>query len=320
MVFVTLMLNCLNFLLNAFTGNQYRKSGEFMAGEKIHKGKLIHDNGGIFLEDKSGRRFFSSDALWNGYLKHWESREVCGELLEETDYVSGRQIVLLWPDSPRPSGPFVELYYNERLPGYFYSYLGHTAINVNGEIFNFSHLLNECEVMNEAQYFYRPALGKFSPKPGAGYCIDDPEHPYLDKFGRQFMRTIHAARITGYNTDRLAAELHSSLRKIHSTPEDPRKPGIYRDFGMFTNSCTTIIRDALRISGFPGISGIFPREMYTSAVWNFMRMSERGNLNLSVTIRPQLNVDEAPPSAMTPMVNPLNFVRSLRLRMRGIII
>lgn len=289
-----------------------------MQEKTIHKGILTKEEGSVFLQDKSGRRYFSEDALWNGYLKHWESRELCGELLPEKDYVSGKRIVLLWPESPAEPEPFVELYYNERLPEYFYSYLGHTAINVNGEIFNFSHLVNECEVMNEAEYFYRPALGKFSPKPGARYCIDDPEHPYLDKFGRQFMRTIHVARITGYDTGMITRELHSMLERIHSTSEDPDRPGVYRDFGIFTNSCTTIIRDILCASGFPGIRGIFPREMYTSAVWNFMQMHDRGKLNLSVYKRPQLHVDEAPESRMTPMVNPLNIMRRLRLRMRGI--
>lgn len=291
-----------------------------MPGKKIHRGILKKENGKVFLKEKSGRKCFIDDAIWNGYLKHWESRELCGELLAETDYITGKRIVLLWPESTIPGVPFIELYYNERLPSYFYSYLGHTAINVNGEIFNFSHLVNECEVMNEAHYFYRPALGKFAPGPGARYCIDDPEHPYLDKFGRQFMRTIHVARITGYNTDRLAAALRSALEKIHITPEDPARPGVYRDFGMFTNSCTTILRDALLSSGFPGIRGIFPREMYTSSVWNFMRMHERGRLNLSVYTRPQLYVDEAPASSMTPLVNPLNIWHKGILRGRGIIL
>ncbi|HPS58205.1 MAG TPA: hypothetical protein PK514_08875 [Spirochaetota bacterium] len=291
-----------------------------MPGKKTHRGILTKEDSRVFLKDRSGRRFFIDDAIWNGYLKHWESRELCGELLPETDYSTGKRIVLLRPEQPAASEPFIELYYNERLPRYFYSYLGHTAINVNGEIFNFSHLLNECEVMNEALYFFRPALGKFAPEPGGGYNIMDPEHPYLDKFGRQFMRTIHVARITGYDTDMLSKALHAKLEKIHNTPEDPGRPGVYRDFGMFTNSCTTIIRDVLRVSGFSGISGIFPREMFTSSVWNFMQMHKRGRLKLSVFTRPQLYVDEASASAMTPLVNPLNIMRRLRLRKPGIII
>ena len=291
-----------------------------MSRKIFHKGILTVEKNRVFLKDRNGRKFFADAAVWSGYLKHWESRKLRGVLLPEKDYRSGKQVALLWPESPVPSCPYAELYYNERLPGYFYSYLGHTAINVNGEIFNFSHLINECEVMNEAEYFYRPALGKFSPAPGGGYCADDPEHPYLDKFGRQFMRTIHVVRITGCSIEPLRAALHLALYKIHATPRDPQRPGVYRDFRMFTNSCTTILRDALRSSGFPGIRGVFPREMYTSAVWNFMRMHERGMLNITVYTRPQLFVDEAPASSMTPLVNPFNIMRRLKLRRKGFLI
>lgn len=291
-----------------------------MPGKDIHKGILTDENGTVFLLDKNGKKYFAGAAIWKGYLEHWESMELCGELLPETDYTTGKRIALLWPGRPVPHEPFFELYYNERLPRYFYSYLGHTAINVNGEIFNFSHLLDECEVLNEAQYFYRPALGKFSPKPDNGYCLDDPEHPYLDKFGRQFMRTIHVARITGFKTDGISAALHAELDKIHGTPEDPARPGVYRDFRIFTNSCSTIIRDALHDCGFNDISGIFPREIFASAVWSFMKMQKRGKLEVSVTTRPQLKVDEAPYSAMTPMFNPVNIIRRMRLRMQRVVI
>ncbi|HQO38973.1 MAG TPA: hypothetical protein PK986_00745 [Spirochaetota bacterium] len=289
-----------------------------MPGKKIYRGILTDHKGMVFLQEKSGRKIFSDTAVWSGYLKHWKSMELFGELLPEHDYLTGKRIALLWPVTPPVTEPFFELYFNERLPGYFYSYMGHTAINVNGETFNFSHLLNECEVMNEAEYFYRPALGKFSPAPGGGYSIENPDQPHLDKFGRQFMRSIHAVRITGCNTVNLAAALHSALEKIHRTPENPRKPGVYSDFRIFTNSCTTVLRDTLRSSGFPGISGVFPREMFTSAVWNFIKLHEKGMLQLSVYTRPQLLVDEAPASAMTPVVNPLNLIRTLMLRRRGI--
>ena len=48
------------------------------------------------------------------------------------------------------------------------STFGHNAINVNGEFFNFSHLINENESMDEAEYMYRPALGEFAPSPTTG--------------------------------------------------------------------------------------------------------------------------------------------------------
>ena len=253
-------------------------------------------------------------------MKHWESGELRGTLLPETDYDTGKPIALLWPCREPETGAFIELYYNERLVKYPVSFLGHTAINVNGEIFNYSHLVNECEVMDEARYFYRPALGKYAPSPGGGYSIEDPERPFLDKFGRQFMRTIHVARVTGHDTGPLQAALRAELEKIHHTPEDPRRPGKYRDFRLLTRSCTTIIRDALRQSGFPRIRGVFPREMYTSAVWSFREQEKKGGLKLSVYKRPQLFVDEAPASAITPLVNPLNILRRAWLRQQGIIL
>ena len=118
----------------------------------------------------------------------------------------------------------------------------------------------------------------------------------------------------------LQAALHAELEKIHHTPEDPRKPGKYRDFRLLTRSCTTIIRDALRQNGFPRIRGVFPREMYASAVWSFREQEKKGGLKLSVYKRPQLFVDEAPASAITPLVNPLNILRRAWLRQQGIIL
>ena len=42
------------------------------------------------------------------------------------------------------------------------------AVNVNGAIFNFSHKINENEVMRNEEYFFRPALGEFAPHPVTG--------------------------------------------------------------------------------------------------------------------------------------------------------
>jgi hypothetical protein len=185
-------------------------------------------------------------------------------------------------------------------------------------VFNFSHLVNECEDISEAEYFYRPASGRFGPKPGEGFNIDDPEHPYLDKFGRQFMRTIYAARITGFDTQGISAALQGELYTIRNTPEDLSRPGRYRDFNILTRSCTTIIRDVLRHNGFPGIRGLFPRELFVNAVWNFTRLEKAGRLKVAVYTRPQLQVDEAPASSMTPLVNPGNIIRAWILRRRGV--
>jgi hypothetical protein len=105
---------------------------------------------------------------------------------------------------------------------------------------------------------------------------------------------------------------------IYDTPVDPAKPEYYRDFGKFSNSCTTIIRDSLREWGFGGVKGIFPREMFISAVWGFYKRSKSGGLNLSVFKRNQLMVDEAQASSLTPIVNPVNFLKKRMLDGAGI--
>jgi len=282
------------------------------------KGLLVREGPEIFLRNSEGEKFFSEFSIWEGYWKHWRGTMLCGRILPEADYTTGKNIVLLWPERERYSGPFVELYYNERLVKYTMSILGHLAINVNGFIFNFSHLLNECEIMTEEEYFYRPALGRFSPSPDGFFDTSDPERPYLDKFGRQFMRTIHTARITGKETAGLESILRRKLKEIYDTPVDPAKPEYYRDFSKFTNSCTTIVRDSLRAWGFSGIKGVFPRELFINAVWEFQKSSRRGELTLSVFKRDQLMVDEAPASSLTPIVNPVNFLKKRILDIRGV--
>lgn len=281
-------------------------------------GVLVRDGHNVFLKGYDGTRHFSDCAIWDGYLLHWEGKRLCGRILPERDYVTGRPLALLWPDIPATGDPFVELYYNERLVRYLMSFLGHIAINVNGEIFNFSHLLNECEVMSTAEYFYRPALGPFSPAPGGGFDTSDPDRPYLDKFGRNFMRTIHVLRITGRDTGVLSRFLHGELKAIHDTPVDPKHPDKYAGFGVISRNCTTIIRDALRDWGFTGIKGILPRDMFASAAWVFHREVRHGQISLSAYTMPQLTVPEAPLSAMTPLVNPINRLKISRLARKGI--
>ena len=277
--------------------------------EQVCKGVLVREGQKTFLRSIDGDEYFSEAAIWEGYFKHWQGRLLCGRILPEKDYLTGKNIVLLWPEERTDREPFVELYYNERLVKYNMSILGHSAVNVNGFIFNFSHLLNECEILTEEEFFYRPALGRFSPSPDGFFDTSDPERPYLDKFGRQFMRTIHVARITGRETAGLESILRRKLREIYDTPADPVKPEYYRDFGKFSNSCTTIIRDSLREWGFGRIKGIFPREMFISAVWEFYKEARRGGLSLSVFKRDQLMVDEAPASSLSPVVNPVNFLK-----------
>lgn len=284
----------------------------------IIKGILQRDGVNTYLRSGDGDKYFSEAAIWEGYYKHWNGKSLCGRLLPDSDYITGKPIALLWPDKERGAEPFVELYYNERLVKYAISILGHLAVNVNGFIFNFSHLLNECEIMTEEEYFYRPALGRFSPSPEGLFDTSDPEKPYLDKFGRQFMRTIHTARVTGIETQDLELILRRKLKEIYDTPVNPAMPEYYADFNKFTNSCTTIIRDSFREWGFSGISGIFPRDLFISALWTLNKESRRGRIRLSVFKRSQLVVDEAPLSRLSPIISPVNYVKKIILDSTGV--
>ncbi len=282
-------------------------------------GILRREGNGAFILDDLGTPHFAGEQIWEGYIRHWLNTRVNARILPQVDYLSGRRIVLIWPWREQPRAPFIELYYNERLIKYAASTFGHIAANINGAIFNFSHLLNECEILTEEEYFYRPALGHFAPDPKSGrFNIDDPEKPYFDKFGRSFMRTIHIARIEGVETGAISSYYKNQLAIIHSTPSDPDNPEKYRDFNFFTRSCATIIRDGLRDSGYHGIKGVLPRDMFVSAVWEFSRLAQRAALSLQVFQKKQLMVDEAPPSAASPLINPKNLIKRALLRRRGI--
>lgn len=280
----------------------------------IAEGILLREGGRAFILDAGGGRLLEGVRIWDGYLRHFLGRRVRARLLPQRDYETGEPILIIWPVNERGHLSYTELYYNERLVKYPASTLGHIALNVNGSIFNFSHLLNENEIISEEEYFYRPALGEFAPHPLSGrYNTDDPERPYYDKFGRNFMRSIHVLRIEGLDTGRLLALLEEELQRIHETPVDPRRPEKYRDFNLFTRSCTTIIRDCLRASGFPAIRGIFPRDLFVSAAYYFLRNHRGRPLRAGLYRMPQFLVPEAQESAMTPLLNPLN-----RLRWRAI--
>jgi hypothetical protein len=284
-----------------------------MEKEKEIIGVLRQEGGKSYLLGKSGDRFLESSMIWEGYLKYWRDKEVCARLLPQSDYIEGNPIVIMWPYEEPPSTPFVELYYNERLVKYPASTLGHFAVNVNGEIFNFSHLLNENEVIKREEYFYRPALGEFAPHPELGvFNVDDPERPYYDKFGRLFMRTIHVLHIEGIDTEHLSRIYHRALETIHSTPINPKRPEKYPDFNIFTRSCTTIIRDGLREYGFRRIGGIFPRDLFVNIAFHLLK-GDRGDIEVKLFRMKQLKVPEAPYSALTPFLNPLNRIRARRL-------
>jgi hypothetical protein len=281
----------------------------------IVKGVLCREDGQIFLQGRDGERFFNSERIWKGYVTHWLGRKVCARNLPQVDYETGRPLILAWPDEEMPKNPFVEVYFDERLRKYPASLLGHISINVNGEVFNYSHLMNENEVMTPEEYLYRPALGEFAPHPELGkYHVDEDGKAYYDKFGRLFMRTVHVLSIEGLSTDLLSAYYHHELEKILNTAEDPKKPGYYPHFNLFTRNCATIIRDGLRNAGPTTVKGVFPRDLFINMVCQFLKLGKKESKRVTLFRLGQLKVPEAPCSALPPPVNPINMLRLIWLR------
>jgi len=281
----------------------------------VAKGILCRESGQTFLQGPDGQRFFDSERIWQGYVTHWLGRRVCARRLFQVDYETGRPLILVWPDQEVPKNPFVDLYFNERLRKYPASLLGHIAINVNGEVFNYSHLLNEDEVMSPEEYFYRPALGEFAPHPTRGrYHVDADGKAYYDKFGRLFMRNVHVLSIEGLPTDLLSAFYHHELQEILNTPENPKKPGYYPRFNLFTRNCATIIRDGFRKAGLSSLKGILPRDLFISVAYHLLKHGGKAGTRVRFSRLDQLKVPEAPYSALPPPLNPINILRIFLLR------
>lgn len=277
----------------------------------IITGKLTREGDSSYLIDANGKKHFEHETIWDGYLRHWTEKTLNARYLQQKDYTTLKPIVIMWPRSIEHDGPLVELYFNERLVKYPASLLGHVAINVKNEIFNFSHNLNENEAMKPEEYFFRPALGEFAPHPETlRFDISDPVRPYYDKFGRLFMRTIHVFRIEGLDCDRLSEILHGELKTIYSSESALKGHEKYQDFHVLTRNCATIIRDSFRQYGFAGIKGNFPRELYVHAAHYFKKNAEKLKLTISQYTLKQLKVDEAPFSAMPPLLNPANIIRA----------
>jgi hypothetical protein len=271
--------------------------------QHIIKGKLCKESGQAFIKG-NGKTFFEGRLIWDGYLTHWLGRNVCARELSQMDYKTSQPIILIWPDEPTSEEPIVDFYYNERLIKYPASLFGHNAINVNGHIYNFSHLLNENEIMTPEEFFYRPALGEFAPSPVNGkFEILENGQAFYDKFGRNFMRSIHVLRIRGMDIKRLSNILDEELDIIHTTSVNPKKPEKYADFSFFTRSCSTIIRDSLIKYGFKNIDGTLPRHLFISTVFNIYKQRDINGIELELYTMPQLKVPEAPLSAMTPIFN-----------------
>ena len=280
--------------------------------EETVAGVLTVENNKAFLKGTSGQNYLKDEHIWDGYVAHWKDQTVHARRLPQKDYDPGKHIYILWPEKEKKSVPFFELYYNERLVKYSASTLGHNSINIGGDIFNFSHLVNENEVITPEENFYRPALGEFAPSPTTGrFALDENSRNYYDKFGRNFMRTIHVLRVEGIDEATLSNIFNEELKVIHNTDLHPENPEKYKDFNFFNRSCTTILRDGLRKYGLKKINGVFPRDFFTSAATICLGIQE---LNSTVFTMPQLLVKEAPPSVSTPFMNPCNYYQFRKLR------
>ncbi len=79
---------------------------------------------------------------------------------------------------------------------------------------------------------------------------------------------------------------------------------------MFTRSCSTIIRDGLKEYGFNNIKGMFPRDLFVSAAY---QLKKEPTIKSTIFEMPQLIVPEADKSAMSPILNPINYIRYRKL-------
>ena len=279
---------------------------------QVYSGVLDASNGEPKILSKNGSAILENIPIWQGYIKHWDTQAVHARFLNQRDYETGHPILIVWPRTAPVEEPYIEFYYNERLVKYSASFFGHNAINSNGAIYNFSHLMNENEIMAPEEYFYRPALGEFAPSPDTGQFEIKPDGTaYFDKFGRNFMRTIHCVRIRGLDVTAFKHYLNHQLNVIHSTPPDPKEPEKYADFNFVFRSCATIIRDGFQECGLPEVSGNIPLDLFVSAAYHALKNT---SLETEVFTMPQLHVIEAPPSVMTPILNPRNRWRYLYVK------
>ena len=277
----------------------------------ILTGILTDDSEGAYLKSKTNEKLLQNEQIWDGYMVHWKNKKVHARSLPQKNYETGKHIYILWIAEEDNNTPFLELYYNERLVKYSASTFGHNAVNISGNIFNFSHYMNENEVITAEEYFFRPALGEFAPSPTTKrFALNENGKNYFDKFGRSFMRTIHVLRIEGVNEQRLSDIFNEELYIIHNSKPDPENAELYKDFSFLNRNCTTIIRDCLRKYGFKKIKGIFPRDFFISTAFECSKMK---NLRPSIFTLPQLHVKEAPPSSPTPFMNPRNYYRLHKL-------
>jgi hypothetical protein len=266
-----------------------------MTNNETIAGRLISKAGETYILTQNGEKKFTQAAIWHGYLQHFQNQRVLGRLLPQTDYETGRPIALLWPETKKESELFLEIYFNERLPNYLGSIFGHSAININGQIFNFAHKLNENEVLTWEEYFFRPAMGEFAPGPNGKYDISNPHRPYYDKFGRRFMRTVVSLRVTGIkNTSFLLKYFHASMKKIKTQTVKAHAPDINHYFNLAFYNCVTELHAGLTAWGLKNLHNRFPLDFFLSCKQELTKLAAKQRWRISVAKLPQFKVPEAP--------------------------
>lgn len=279
-------------------------------------GILRSDGRSHWVENLKGSPFGEEGCIWDGYVRHWRDQPVQGRLLKERDYETGKPIVLLWPADleRRERVPHFQLFLNERLTHFRGSRLGHAAVSVGGEVFNFSYRRNENEALPLEEYLYRPALGPFGIHPTLGRA-DRSENgrPYHHNFGRLFERSIHVLHVETAEemVARLSAYFHEKMEIMRRVPEIPETPNVNPLFHYYRRNCATIIRDGLRrVGGFP-VRGLAPRDLFESACRCFRHAAMQGECRVNAWRLRQLKVPEAPYSVTVPSINPMNWARKL---------
>ena len=109
--------------------------------------------------------------------------------------------------------------------------------------------MNENEIMEKEEYFFRPALGEFAPSPNNGlFEILEDGRVFYDKFGRNFMRTIHRIRIFGLDTEKMMAVLKKSLDIILNTTPNRKEHDKYKDFNIMQNKENKILKTLYKLN------------------------------------------------------------------------
>ena len=61
----------------------------------------------VFVEEANGKQHFSDKRIWDGYVHHWEGKEVSARFLPERDYETKQKIIIMWPKKIQRARPML---------------------------------------------------------------------------------------------------------------------------------------------------------------------------------------------------------------------